>query len=203
MNYFLHLYTGDGKGKTTAALGQAVRILGLRKKILLIQFLKKGIYSEINFLEDLKKSADFSTLIEYKQFGREEFITGQPLKEDRESAVKGWEFAVNKIKNCQYDLIILDELNMALFFELIPVDTVIDFFSDLKDRRDDILSLSSESTDKEKEPGKRTIGNLSDIIITGRNAPVKLIEIADLVTEMKKIKHYYDKNVDARKGIEY
>ena len=88
MNYFLHLYTGDGKGKTTAALGQAVRILGLRKKILLIQFLKKGIYSEINFLEDLKKSADFSTLIEYKQFGREEFITGQPLKEDRDRSIK-------------------------------------------------------------------------------------------------------------------
>lgn len=166
----IHIYTGNGKGKTTAALGLGLRAIGADKKVLLIQFLKDGQSSEI---KAIKKISNF----DFKVFGKNGFINKNNLKKiDFDLAEQGFIFAQKAIKSRKYDLIILDEINVTLDFKLLKTEDLINCIK--------------------KIPSK------TELVLTGRQAPKKLIQIADLVTEMKEIKHYF-KETKARKGIEY
>ncbi|MBL7053407.1 MAG: cob(I)yrinic acid a,c-diamide adenosyltransferase [Candidatus Portnoybacteria bacterium] len=167
----IHIYTGNGKGKTTAALGLGLRAIGASKKVLLIQFLKDGQSSEI---KGIKKLPNFDT----KAFGRKGFLNKNKLtKKDFDPARRGFLFAKKAIQSKKYNLIILDEINIVINLGLLKIEEVIDLIK--------------------KAPLK------TELILTGRNANKKLIQSADLVTEMKEIKHYYKKGVKARKGIEF
>jgi cob(I)alamin adenosyltransferase len=167
---YIHVYTGNGKGKTTAAIGLAIRAAGAGIKVFFAQFAKGKVCSEHIALTRLKD------LITIKQYGMESFITRAPQKCDIEYARKGLAQAALAMRGAKYGVVILDEACYALSSGMIS-------FQELKNALD------------EKSPGV-------EVIITGRNAPASLIKIADLVTEMKIKKHYYDKGVKARKGIE-
>lgn len=165
------IYTGNGKGKTTASLGLGLRAIGAGKKVLIIQFLKDGKSSEIKAIKKIKN-------FEVKTFGIKGFVNKTDLtKEDFSLATQGFNFAQKVIKNKEYDLIILDEINTANYFGLIKTK--------------DLINLIK------KTPSK------IELILTGRKASKKLIQLADLVTEMKEIKHYYTRNIKPRKGIEF
>ena len=167
---YVQVYTGNGKGKTTAALGLAVRAAGAGLKVYIAQFLKRGDYSEIKALER------FSDLIVVEQFGMGKFVKGEPSPEDREAARQGFEKVKRMVSSGQYDVVIIEEGNMAVFFKLVLPE--------------ELLRLMDGKPDN------------VELVITGRSAHPKIIEKADLVTEMKEIKHYYEKGVQARVGIE-
>ena len=170
MRGFIHLYTGNGKGKTTAALGLALRAAGADKTVFMAQFVKGMHYSELEALKSLPA-------IEVKQFGLDCFIVNQPSQNDIDAARKGLEDVSVIIAEGKYDMIILDEVCIALYYHLFNID--------------EILSLL-KSKPKQME-----------IVLTGRYAPPELYEIADLVTEMNEIKHYYNTGTEARQGIEF
>ena len=170
MKGYVQVYTGNGKGKTTAAIGLAVRAAGANLKVFIGQFVKGMHYSE---LESLKR---FSDLITIKQFGRECFIFHDPTEEDIKCARDGLKEAKEIINSGEYQVVILDEINIALYYNLFPIDEVIDI---IKNKPENV-----------------------ELILTGRYAPQEIIDIADLVTEMREIKHYYVKGVVAREGIE-
>ena len=170
MNGYVQVYTGDGKGKTTAALGLSLRAAGAKLKVFIAQFVKGMEYSE---LEAIKRYDDYITL---KQYGRNAFIHGEPTEEDFDAARKGFDELKDVILSGEYSLVIIDEANIAIYYKLFSVE--------------DLISLI------DKKPGH------VEIVITGRKADPKIIERADLVTEMKEIKHYYNNGVKARKGIE-
>jgi cob(I)alamin adenosyltransferase len=167
---YVHIYTGDGKGKTTASLGLALRAYGAGLKVFIGQFVKGMDYSELYALEK------FSDRITVKQFGRANFIHSRPDREDMEAAARGWKESVHAATGGEYDLVILDELNIAIYFGLISTEEVID-----------LIRKKYEGT---------------ELVITGRKMPEKLAEYADLITEMKEVKHYYNDGVEARAGIE-
>ena len=167
---FIHVYTGNGKGKTTAALGLALRAAGAGKKIFIAQFVKGMPYSELNMFEKIQE-------INNRQFGTDCFIVNQPTEQDIELAKNGLNETAAIIKSGKYDMIILDEACIAVYYKLFTSKELIK------------VVLSKPST--------------VEIIITGRYASEDLIEIADVVTEMKEIKHYYTRGVEARKGIEF
>jgi cob(I)alamin adenosyltransferase len=169
---YIQVYTRNGKGKTTAALGLAVRAAGHGLKSYIGQFLKGHAYGE---LESLKK---LSPLITIEQFGRKGFIhvTENPDDEDIRRAQEGLRKCLAAMLSKKFSLIILDEVNVALFFKLLSEREVLDFL--------------------DQKPGD------VEVILTGRYAPAGLIRRADLVTEMKERKHYYRKGVPARMGIE-
>jgi cob(I)alamin adenosyltransferase len=169
---YIQVYTGDGKGKTTAALGLAVRAAGHGLHTVILQFMKGWIdYGE---LEGVKMLAP---LVEIHQAGRDTFVNRKnPDPEDRRLARGGWELAKELILEKKADIVVLDEINCAIDFGLVPVEEVVEVL-------------------KKKPEGM-------ELILTGRGAPRELIEIADLVTEMKEVKHYYAKGVDARIGVE-
>jgi cob(I)alamin adenosyltransferase len=167
---FIHVYTGSGKGKTTAAIGLALRAAGAGKKVFIAQFIKGLPYAEMDILAQVPN-------VKLKQYGRGCFITKKPEQEDIEAAEQGWREVSEMIFKNLYDVIILDEICVALYFHLLKVKDVV-------------------SVLKQKPYGM-------EIVLTGRYAPSELIELADLVTEMQEIKHYYHKGVKARKGIEY
>ncbi|MBU1356319.1 MAG: cob(I)yrinic acid a,c-diamide adenosyltransferase [Candidatus Edwardsbacteria bacterium] len=166
------VYTGNGKGKTTAALGLACRASGQKKKILMIQFMKGKVnYGE---LKSAKKLPGFTI----KQFGRPSFVDKKnPAPADIKGAREGLAFAAKAIDSGKYDIVILDELNVAMDFNLIPLD--------------EALALISSKPQK------------LELVITGRYAHPKVIKLADLVSEVKEIKHYYQQGVPARRGIEF
>ena len=170
------VFTGDGKGKTTSALGVALRASGHRKKILIIQFLKNyKNYGELKFVKNFPKAN-----IEIKTFGEGYVgIRGdkKPKEIHSETAKKGLEFAKKMIFSKRYFMIILDEINIALNLKLLKVDDVLKL---LKSKPKDL-----------------------HLVLTGRGAPKKIIQVADLVTEMKEIKHPYKKGILAQKGIEF
>ena len=168
---YIQIYTGNGKGKTTAALGLALRASAYGKKIFIGQFVKGMKYGE---LESIKKFSDTITL---KQFGRDCFIYNDPEPEDIEAARKGWEEVNTILIENKIDILILDEIGIAILYKLISTREVIDFIKR-----------------KPKE---------MELIMTGRYMPEELFELADLVTEMKEIKHYYKADVPAREGIEF
>jgi len=167
---YVQVYTGDGKGKTTAAIGLAIRALGAGLKVYICQFLKKGIYSESKALKKFNN-------IKINCFGRGCLIKGKPKDIDKKLASKGLKTVKNIISRNIYDIVILDEINIALKLKLIPIKDVMD-----------ILINKPKNT---------------EIILTGRYAPKEIKDLAHLVTEMKDVRHYYGKNVKCRKGIEY
>lgn len=164
------VYTGDGKGKTTAALGLALRAIGHGYKVLVVQFLKgKKDYGEILASKKIKN-------LEIYQFGREEEVNlMKPEKIDIELARKGFDFAMEKIFSGEYDVVILDEINLAITFSLIPLHEVLNLIA--------------------KKPKS------VELVLTGRFCPKKIIDVADLVSEVKEIKHPYRKGILSRKGI--
>ena len=168
----IQVYTGNGKGKTTAALGLALRAVGHGFKVLIIQFMKGNIsYGE---LMSTQKLSPFLTI---KQVGRETFISkSHPDPADLKLAQEGFLLAKKAIEEKTYDIVILDEINVAVDFGLIPLA--------------DLLRLIDSKPE--------TV----ELILTGRNAKPEILEKADLVTEMVERKHYYAKGISARKGIE-
>ncbi len=167
---YIHLYTGNGKGKTTAAIGLAVRAVGAGKKIFIGQFAKGMHYSELDALKRFPE-------IEVRQFGLECFIRQKPAEKDIEAARKGFQETVSVIKENKYDIVIMDEACIALHYKLFDIK---EFLAVLKNKPESM-----------------------EIVLTGRKAPKELYETADLITEMKEIKHYYNEGVQARKGIEH
>lgn len=168
-NGYVQIYTGNGKGKTTAAFGLALRASGAGLNVFIGQFVKGMFYSELNVLKELKN-------ITIKQYGQDCFIVNKPSENDIKIAKSGFEEIKTILKSEKYDLVILDEANIALYYKLFSVDELIEA---LKNRNSKI-----------------------EVVLTGRKAPEKLIEYADLVTEMKEIKHYYTNGIEARVGIE-
>lgn len=166
---YTHVYTGNGKGKTTAALGLALRAVCAGKKVFMGQFIKGMEYSEL-------KAPQWMPNFTIEQYGRDCFIKNDPTKEDIAIATAGLKKSREILLSGEYDLFILDEINVALYFKL---------FSE-----EDVLSLMREKPSH------------VELILTGRYAPDSIIEAADLVTEMKEIKHYYQQGVAARTGIE-
>jgi cob(I)alamin adenosyltransferase len=169
---YIQVYTGNGKGKTTAAIGQAVRAAGAGLKTIIIQFMKEYPYSEIVSLNELSK------WINVEQYGKDDFVYKgkMPGEEDLAVALRALKRAEDIMLCNEYNIIILDEIIVAIYFKLFPISDVIDLIN--------------------KKPDN------VELILTGRYCPEEIIEKADLVTEMKEIKHYYTKNVLSRKGIE-
>lgn len=165
------LFTGDGKGKTTAAVGAAVRAAGHGLRVHVIQFMKGRFYGEL----DAARRIPGLTI---EQYGRDEFVDPKdPEQIDRDLAARGWARAEEIAKDGLADMLVLDEINVAVSFGLLPLELVVRFV-------------------RERPAGM-------DLILTGRYAPPELIELADTVTEMKEIRHHYNAGVAMRKGIEY
>lgn len=171
MKGYTQIYTGNGKGKTTAAFGLALRAAGAGKKVFFAQFVKGKMYSEI------KAVREFLPDVEVKQFGLGCFIINDPTEADISAAQKGLAEVKQIIHSEKYELVILDEIFIALFYKLFSAEEVIEIIK--------------------SKPEKL------ELILTGRYAPKNIIELADLVTEMKEIKHYYTKGIEAREGIEF
>jgi len=170
MKGYVQIYTGNGKGKTTAALGLALRAAGSGINVYIGQFIKGMHYSE---LESLQR---YSDLITIKQFGRDCFIHNNPSDEDYRLAQQGFEEVKEVINSGNYQLVILDEISIAMIYKLISVE--------------DVLSLIENKPED------------IELVITGRNVDPKITEAANLVTEMKEIRHYFQEGVQAREGIE-
>lgn len=168
----IQVYTGEGKGKTTAAIGQGMRALGQGHKVIMIQFMKGDeTYGEI---KTLKKIRNFKVI----QFGLETFVEkGNPSKKDLALAQKGLKFAIETIKEKKYHMVILDEINVAVDYGLVKLS--------------DVLLLIKDCPKQ------------IELVLTGRYAAKELIEQADLVSEIKEIKHPYQKGFVSRKGIDY
>lgn len=167
---YVHVYTGNGKGKTTAAFGLALRAACAGKSVYIGQFIKGMKYSEL----DVPK---YIPNIAVEQYGRGCFIKGAPAQEDIDAARKGFEKISKYILEGSFDLIILDEINIAVYLKLLTVDEVLQVLKNRHER--------------------------PEIVLTGRYAPKEFIEYADLVSEVVEVKHYYQKGVQARKGIEF
>jgi cob(I)alamin adenosyltransferase len=169
---FVQIYTGNGKGKSTAAIGQAVRAAGFGLKTYIAQFMKEYPYNELISLKHL------SEWITIEQFCGDEFVYKKelPCKEELAKAKKGLQTAREKMLSDEFDLIILDEAIVAIYFKLIETKELVEF---IKAKPENI-----------------------ELILTGRYCPEELIDLAELVTEMKEVKHYYQKGITSRKGIE-
>lgn len=169
---FVQIYTGNGKGKSTAAIGQAVRAAGFGLKTYIVQFMKEFPYNELISLKHL------SEWIAIEQFGGDEFVYKKELPGEEElvKAKKGLQTAREKMLSGEYDLIILDEAIVAIYFKLIETKELVEF-----------IKIKPENV---------------ELILTGRYCPEELVELADLVTEMKEVKHYYQKGITSRRGIE-
>jgi cob(I)alamin adenosyltransferase len=170
MRGYVQIYTGNGKGKTTAALGLSLRAAGAGLKVYIGQFLKKGDYSEIKALQCL------SDAITIEQFGLGSFVKGKPTREEIHAAHRGLERLKHVMASGDYDIIVVDEGNVAAACGLFDVQRLLDL-------------IAARPNDTE-------------LVITGRGAAPAVMEKADLVTEMVEIKHYYQKGVAARTGVE-
>ena len=167
----VQVYTGNGKGKTTASLGLALRAIGRGMKVCMIQFMKNAKYGEILTAEKLSN-------LKIVQYGRNCFVNKEkPEKIDVELAHDGLKHAKQIIMGGEYDLVILDEINVALNFKLVSLE--------------DVLGLIRN------KPAH------VELVLTGRYADKKIVEIADLVTEMLDIKHPFREGVQIREGIDY
>jgi cob(I)alamin adenosyltransferase len=170
MKGYVHVYTGNGKGKTTAAIGLAIRAAGAGMRVYIAQFVKGMHYSEVDALD---RYADRITL---KQYGRDCFIEKEPEPEDVRAARQGLEEVKGILASGDYQMVVLDEANIATRYNLFSPDELIE-----------VVRSKPEAV---------------ELVITGRNADSKVVALADLVTEMKEIKHYYNRGVQARQGIE-
>ena len=166
----LQIYTGDGKGKTTAAFGLTLRAVGAGLNVFIAQFVKGMKYSELDAIRLLGEHVTLN------QYGRDCFIYQDPEMADIEIARQGLEAVREAMLSGNYDVIIMDEANIAVYYNLFSID--------------ELLALIDQKPEN------------VELVITGRLAHERLIERADLVTEMKEIKHYYQQGVQARTGIE-
>lgn len=166
---YIHIYTGNGKGKTTAAFGLAVRALCADKSVYIGQFIKNMKYNET-------KIVDLFPKLTIEQLGRGCFITKAPEQKDIDLALVGLRKCEEILKSGKYDVVILDEITIAIYFKLFTTEEVIACLN------------------------KKFSG--TEVIITGRYAPQELIDIADLVTDMQEVKHYYQQGVLSREGID-
>ena len=167
---YIQIYTGNGKGKTTAALGLSLRAVCAGRKVFFGQFLKGMNYSELD-------AGKYLPGFDLQQFGTDSFILEKPGQEDIDVALEGLERAGEVLASGEYDIVVLDEVNLAVHYGMFTVAELIAVL----DKRD--LKV--------------------EVVLTGRYAHISLIEKADLVTEMKEIKHYYNDGVMAREGIEF
>jgi cob(I)alamin adenosyltransferase len=168
----IHLYTGEGEGKTANALGLALRAVGHGYKVIIVQFMKGR-----KDIGEYRITRRLSPEYEIHQFGREEFIDFKnPKPEDYQMAKKAVEFAREALKR-RPKLLILDEINLAAHFGIVKTEEVLELLEDI--------------------PAETVV------VLTGRRAPKELIERADLVTEMKLVKHPFEEGVQARRGIEF
>jgi cob(I)alamin adenosyltransferase len=168
------VYTGNGKGKTTAAMGSALRAVGQGLRVLMLQFIKGSWdYGELESIKRLEP--DFKI----QRLGKGFIRSNSKLDDNeiKENIAQSWEFARNEIMSDRYDMVILDEINYVISYGLLPVE--------------EVLKLLVERPER------------LHIILTGRDAHNKVIDKADLVTEMKEIKHPYSKGIKAQKGIEF
>lgn len=169
----LQVYTGNGKGKTTASLGLAIRAMGHGHKVIMIMFMKGSKnYGE---LETARMCLPHLTI---EQFGLDTFVNkDNPTREDIDQARKALARAMDIVSEGNYDLVILDEINVALDYQLVPLDQVMKLI--------------------ETRPPH------VELVLTGRYAHPKIIEAADLVTEVALVKHPFYQGVEAREGVEY
>ena len=170
MKGYIQIYTGNGKGKTTAAIGLAIRASGNKFRTYIGQFMKGQNYSELTALKD-------NPHIEIEQFGnyqciRKEDVTPEYIKKTKDALKKCNDIIISG----KYDIVVLDEINVAIWFGLIDEKNVLEVISN--------------------KP------NNVELILTGRHAPQALLDKANLITEMKCVRHYYDNGVQARRGIE-
>ena len=170
MKGYIHLYTGNGKGKTTAAIGLAIRAVGAGLKVYMGQFIKSNVYSEH---KTFKKYLPF---IKVEYYGRGCFIQNDPEDIDICLAHKGWERVKEVINEGKFDVVILDEINIAIHYNMLNKDDILE-----------CIKYKPEAT---------------ELILTGRYAHKDILDAADLVTEMREVKHYYRKGILAREGIE-
>ena len=166
---YISVYAGNGKGKTTAAFGLTVRALLSGKKVFIGQFVKDMKYNETRLDEHFDN-------VEIKQLGKGCFITNLPNDEDIKAARNGLEECNEKMASGEYDLVVLDEITMALYFKLLDIKDVLN-----------VLENKAYNT---------------EVVLTGRYASQELIDIADLVTEMIEVKHYYSQGVLSRDGYD-
>jgi cob(I)alamin adenosyltransferase len=169
---FTHIYTGNGKGKTTAAIGQIIRAAGFGLKSYLACFMKDFPYSEFKIFQRL------TDLIEVEVFGKDDFVYRKEYPNDDElkEIKKGLEVAKENMLKVVYDLIVLDEIFVCHYFKIFTEEEIINF-----------IKLKPENV---------------ELILTGRYCPKEIYNYADLITEMKEVKHYYTTGVTARRGIE-
>ncbi len=168
----IQVYTGDGKGKTTCALGLAFRAVGQGFKAYILHFMKGRDTGEA------RAAARLSPDLTVRYFGRPGLVNlRSPAAEDLELVRQAWDEARKVIHSGDYDLVVLDEINLALSFGLIPLEDALNFL-------------------RRRPPWV-------EVVLTGRQAPPELVEMADLVTEMRPVKHYYLAGVKARRGIEW
>lgn len=167
---YVQVYTGDGKGKTTASLGVTLRMLCAGGSVFFGQFMKGQDSSEHKAMDKFDK-------LEMRRFGDIEFLRGEPTEKDINNAKAGFEVMKEALLSGKYDLVVFDEINTSIFFGLLD--------------QKDLFELL------DKKPEK------TEVILTGRKASDEIIDYADLVTEMKEIKHYFNtQGVNARLGIE-
>lgn len=169
MKGYVQVYTGDGKGKTTASLGLAVRAAGAGLNVFIVQFMKQGDYSEIRALSKFDN-------ISVEQYGAGKFVRGKPSEAEKISCQEGYQRLCSIIQAGDHDLVIAEEANVACMCNLLS--------------EDELLRLIELKPDH------------VELVFTGRGATQKIKDRADLVTEMKEIKHYYKEGVMARVGIE-
>lgn len=167
---YIHVYTGNGKGKTTACFGLALRALGAGKKVFIGQFMKGLPDSAFKSFEKLDN-------IDIEMFGAKSFVGNDPQYFDITKAKEGFERSLSVLKSDEYDVVILDELNLTFVTELIT-----------EEQFNELIAAKPERT---------------ELIISGRYAPDFIKEAADLVTEMRDVKHYYRDGILARKGIDF
>jgi cob(I)alamin adenosyltransferase len=168
----VQVYTGNGKGKTSAAFGLALRAIGRGLKVYIVQFIKGGFdYGELYVIDKLPN-------LTLKAFGRGKFVTAKPPeKEDLRLAEEAFQLAKEVVGGGRYDVVVLDEVNVALDLKLVSLEEVLELI---------------KSKPKHVE-----------LVLTGRYAPKEIVEVADLVTEFREVKHPFNKGDRARKGIEY
>jgi len=171
----IQVYTGNGKGKTTAAVGQGVRAAGRGLKVYMVQFLKGSDSGELHSLKKLEP--EFKVFRFERPRGFFWTLSDEEKLELKKDIEKGFEFCKQVVQNRECDILIIDEMMGVLGNKLLEISQVVEF---LKSKPENM-----------------------EIILTGRNVPQEILEIADLVTEMKDIKHYFNNGVPARKGIEF
>ena len=169
----IYLFTGEGGGKTIAALGLALRSVGHKHKVVMVQFMKGK--KEVG---EIKAARKLSPYLKIYQFGQPGYVNlRKPALRDKELARQGFEFAKKAIQQQKPKLLILDEINLAAAIGLLDLGEIIKFLKD--------------------------IPKSMDVVLTGRRASNKLYKLADGVSVVKKVKHVFDRGIPARKGIEY